>query len=212
MLYLLRTCSNKLFEGTLCVNFAAKQKGLVIKFVPHSDITWCRTRSEFWFLLFTCCKGWIWSLVTSPYGHCMLLFSSIALGFWSFPSTFFLPLPFLGCFLENPPIMAVFFHSPSLHCLYTGSLSWYSRTPVTYIVVVLSELPSPNHINFVPVGTTQESTTFPFSFPETVAYPGGFSGCLEPPPPHIFFNYGGEALTGTELHLPLKFATLGNPP
>ena len=45
-----------------------------------------------------------------------------------------------------------------------------------------------------------------------VAYPGAFSGCPEPPPAMIFFNEGGDTVTGTDLHQPLTFATFGNPP
>ena len=40
----------------------------------------------------------------------------------------------------------------------------------------------------------------------------GVSGCPEPPLAMIFFKSGGDTLTGTELHQPLKFATFGNPP
>ena len=47
----------------------------------------------------------------------------------------------------------------------------------------------------------------------TVAYPGGFSGCPETPPPTmIFLIYPNDTLTGTDLHQPLIFVTFGNPP
>ena len=45
-----------------------------------------------------------------------------------------------------------------------------------------------------------------------VAYPGGFSGCPETPPTMIFFNQGGDTVTGTDPDRPLTFATFGNPP
>ena len=46
-----------------------------------------------------------------------------------------------------------------------------------------------------------------------VAYPGGFSGCPETPPPdHDFFKSGlGDTVTDTDPHPPLTFATFGNP-
>ena len=48
----------------------------------------------------------------------------------------------------------------------------------------------------------------------SVAYPGGFSGCPETPPPDRYFdlNQGVIPFTGTVLHQPLQFATFGNPP
>ena len=48
---------------------------------------------------------------------------------------------------------------------------------------------------------------------DTMAYPGGFSGCPETPPPaKIFFNQRGDTVTGTDPDRPLTFATFGNPP
>ena len=41
---------------------------------------------------------------------------------------------------------------------------------------------------------------------------GGFLVARKPPPGHDFFlNQGGDILTGTDLHQPLKFATFENP-
>ena len=46
-----------------------------------------------------------------------------------------------------------------------------------------------------------------------VAYPGGFSGCPETPPPAmIFFKSGDDTVTCTDLHHQLKCASFGNPP
>ena len=53
---------------------------------------------------------------------------------------------------------------------------------------------------------------FEFACTCTVAYPGGFSGCRKPPPAMIVFIQGSDTVTGTDLHQPLTFATVGNPP